>query len=69
MDRTRIVPGTDPRGYDYFWFGLHHSDSVPEASDLAAVAEGYISVTPLHYDLTHYELLTALEEGLSGASK
>lgn len=66
--RTRIVPGTDPRGYDYFWFGLDHTDSAPEASDLAAVAEGYISVTPLHFDLTHYELLTALEAGLAGAA-
>ncbi|MCW2393727.1 MULTISPECIES: 5'/3'-nucleotidase SurE [unclassified Sphingobium] len=69
IDRTRIVPGTDPRGYDYFWFGLHHSDSAPEASDLAAVSEGYVSVTPLHYDLTHYELLTALEAGLAGAGE
>ncbi len=55
------------RGYDYFWFGLHHASSTPEASDLSAVSDGYISITPLHYDLTHYELLTTLEEGLAGA--
>jgi len=66
-ERTQIVPGVDPRGYDYFWFGLDHSDAAPEASDLAAVSEGYVSVTPLHFDLTHYELLATLEEGLAGA--
>jgi len=67
VDRTRIVKATDPRGYDYFWFGLDHSDSTPEASDLAAVASGYVSVTPLHYDLTHDASLVALEASLDDA--
>jgi len=67
VDRTRIVRGTDPRGYDYFWFGLDHSDSTPEASDLAAVADGYISVTPLHFDLTHDASLAALQATMDGA--
>ena len=52
VDRTHIVEGTDPRGYRYYWFGLGSSSSVPEGSDLAAIAEGYVTVTPLHYDLT-----------------
>ena len=52
VDRTKIVEGTDPRGYRYYWFSLGSSDAVPEGSDLAAIAEGYITVTPLHYDLT-----------------
>ena len=68
VGRNRIVPCRDPRGYEYFWFGLDHTDSAPEASDLAAVADGYISVTPLHYDLTHYELLATLEEALAGVN-
>lgn len=67
VERTRIVKGTDPRGYDYFWFGLDHSDSTPEASDLAAVAEGYISVTPLHFDLTHDASLAGLKATLDSA--
>jgi 5'-nucleotidase len=60
--RTSIVGGTDPRGYDYFWFGLNHSDSVPADTDLAAVADGYIAITPLHFDLTHDASLAALEQ-------
>lgn len=67
VERTRIVKGTDPRGYDYFWFGLDHSDSAPEASDLAAIAEGYIAITPLHFDLTHDASLTSLSGALTEA--
>jgi 5'-nucleotidase len=52
VDRTRIVEQTDPRGYRYYWFGLGPSDAMPEGSDLAAIAQGYVTVTPLHYDLT-----------------
>jgi 5'-nucleotidase len=52
VDRTRIVKGRDPRGYDYYWLTLGNSDALPEHSDLAAIAQGYITVTPLHYDLT-----------------
>jgi len=64
VDRTRIIEGMDPRGYPYYWFGLDHSDSTPHASDLAAVAEGYISITPLHFDLTHEASLRTLEAAL-----
>jgi 5'-nucleotidase len=59
VDRTRIVESTDPRGYRYYWFGLGSSSSVPEGSDLAAIAEGYVTVTPLHYDLTQDSALAA----------
>jgi len=64
VSRTRIVEGMDPRGYPYYWFGLDHSDSVPQASDLAAVAEGYVSITPLHFDLTHEASLRALQAAI-----
>jgi 5'-nucleotidase len=57
--RTNIVEGVDPRGYAYFWYGLGTSDAVPEGTDLAAVAEGYVTVTPLHYDLTQDSGLAA----------
>lgn len=59
IDRTRIVEGTDPRGYRYYWFGLGSSDAVPEGSDLAAIADGYVTVTPLHYDLTQDSAMAA----------
>ena len=52
--RLKIVQRTDPRGYDYFWFGLGPMIHTPgHSTDLEAIADGYIAVTPLHLDLTH----------------
>jgi len=52
--RLKIVQRTDPRGYDYFWFGLGPAVQTPgHETDLEAIADGYVSVTPLHLDLTH----------------
>lgn len=60
--RLRIVQRVDTRGYDYFWFGLGPLLHTPShATDLEAVAEGYISVTPLFLDLTHQASLSRLE--------
>ena len=52
--RGSIVEGTDPRGYRYYWFGLHGVEHTPaHDSDLEAIADNYIAVTPLQLDLTH----------------
>lgn len=61
--RLRIVERTDPRGYQYFWFGLGPMIETPSHStDLEAIADGYIAVTPLHLDLTHGPSLGRLSE-------
>jgi 5'-nucleotidase len=52
--RLRIDQRTDPRGYDYFWFGLGPMIETPgHSTDLEAISDGYVAVTPLHLDLTH----------------
>lgn len=49
-----IVEAFDPVGRPYLWIGDFSSDaSVDPDTDLAAVMQGEISVTPLHLDLTH----------------
>ena len=59
--RGSIVEGTDPRGYTYYWFGLHGIEhSLGHDSDLEAIDDGYVSVTPLQLDLTHDASLAAL---------
>lgn len=59
--RGSIVEGRDPRGSRYFWFGLHAIEHTADhGTDLEATAEGYISVTPLQLDLTHYPAIDAL---------
>jgi 5'-nucleotidase len=49
---------TDPRGRVYFWTSpsLRTREPHPD-SDVFALNEGYITVTPLHFDLTHRALL------------
>ena len=66
--RLRIVQRKDPRGYDYFWFGLAPIVQTPgHSTDLEAIADGYVSVTPLHLDLTHDASLATLAQRLSVA--
>ena len=49
---------SDPRGKPYYWIGGERSGADNIAgSDNEAIADGYISVTPLHYDLTDYQSL------------
>ncbi|MGE5390341.1 MAG: 5'/3'-nucleotidase SurE, partial [Deltaproteobacteria bacterium] len=48
----------DPRGNTYYWMGggVIEEEQEPE-SDVKAVQESYISVTPIHLDLTDYKLI------------
>ena len=61
--RGSVVEGTDPRGYRYYWFGLHGIEHTPgHDTDLEAIADGFVAVTPLHLEMTHEPLLLALAE-------
>ncbi|QFT76909.1 5'/3'-nucleotidase SurE [Erythrobacter sp. THAF29] len=56
--RGSIVEGRDPRGHRYFWFGLHAIEhTLDHGTDLEAIDEGYVAVTPLQLDLTHHSSL------------
>jgi 5'-nucleotidase len=53
-----LTRALDPNGREYFWIGGGESKWWGgEESDFRAVHDGYISVTPLHLDLTNYKLL------------
>lgn len=59
--RLRIVGNADPRGFPYYWFGLGPMAGTPgHSTDLEAVDDGYIAITPLHLDLTHHQSMAAL---------
>lgn len=61
--RGSIVEGRDPRGYRYFWFGLHAIEHTRDhGTDLEAIEEGFVAVTPLQLDLTHYSTIGILAE-------
>jgi 5'-nucleotidase len=58
---------TDLRGREYFWVGFRQlRSSPPEGTDLRALYDGKISVTPLHIDLTHLPTVHDLKGRLGG---
>jgi 5'-nucleotidase len=60
--RDQIVEKTDPRGKFYYWIGGEDPTwAHDDASDFAAVSEGYVSVTPLTFELTDYKGIVDLE--------
>ncbi len=58
-----IVEKRDPRGRKYYWIGGDYlsNEEVP-GSDLEAVEENYVSITPIHLDLTNYAALRTLRK-------
>jgi 5'-nucleotidase len=55
----RLDEGKDPRGVPFYFIGGDAPTSVPErGTDVGALAEGYVSVTPLQLDLTAYRAVT-----------
>jgi 5'-nucleotidase len=58
---NRLDERTDPRNKPYYWIGGDAPTGVPErGTDVGALAEGFVSVTPLQLDLTAYRALTDL---------
>ncbi|MDD3024060.1 MAG: 5'/3'-nucleotidase SurE [Syntrophomonadaceae bacterium] len=48
----------DPRGDTYYWMGGGVMDEPQEeSSDVKAVQDSFISITPIHFDLTNYRLI------------
>jgi 5'-nucleotidase len=58
-----VIEKKDPRGRPYYWIGATPpKGDIEQGTDLSAVSEKYISMTPLHLDLTDYGSLTLLED-------
>jgi 5'-nucleotidase len=58
-----VIENSDPRGRSYYWIGagnLGFQDL--EGTDFHAVQNGYVSVTPLHLDLTNYAAMDRLRQ-------
>ena len=64
-----VIPNEDPRGKTYYWIG---GERLPfrggTETDVGAVAAGFISVTPLHADMTNYPELEKLKQLNDGKS-
>lgn len=57
----KIVPREDTRRVPYYWIGFDRTRSnPPRGTDLRAIYDGRISVTPLHLNLTHADTMPDL---------
>ena len=62
---TSITERHDPKGRPYYWIEEGQDEWQPhDRSDYQAVRDGYVSVTPLHPDLTAHHALAAVGSGL-----
>ena len=60
---TSVAERHDPKGRPYFWIEEGQDEWEPhDRSDYQAVRDGYVSVTPLHPDLTAHAALSLIED-------
>ncbi len=52
---------TDPRENVYYWISSRSQSDREEKDDVGALAAGFITITPIQYDLTRYDLLDTLQ--------
>jgi 5'-nucleotidase len=63
--KDRLESRSDPWGSTYYWLGgTVVADASEEGTDVEAVAGGYISVTPVHLDLTAHDALDRVRDWL-----
>ena len=61
--RDQLDHRQDPRGKSYYWIGGDAPSGVRETgTDYGAIKAGYVSLTPLHLDLTGYAVLDELRK-------
>ncbi len=61
--RDKLDRRVDPRGKPYYWIGGDSPTAIPdEGTDFNALERGYVSVTPLHLDLTDFEAIKSLRK-------
>lgn len=60
---NEVVHRQHPHGYDYYWMTGKYRDDEPDAkdNDRWALANGYISVTPMLMDVTAYDMLDKMK--------
>lgn len=65
----RVEKRADPLGRPYYWLGGSLAEEAAGAeagSDVRAVADGYVSITPIHLDLTAHALMPSLAGAVRG---
>ncbi|MHC1772503.1 MAG: 5'/3'-nucleotidase SurE [Flexilinea sp.] len=59
--RDELVSCVDPFGRPYYWFGgLPPYGDEDEGTDCGEISRGFVSITPVHLDLTAYETMESI---------
>ena len=60
----KLVERHDPRGHPYYWIGGEKpgGDIALHGTDIWALANHYVSITPVHMDMTNHALIQELQE-------
>ncbi|MDO9545192.1 MAG: 5'/3'-nucleotidase SurE [Pelolinea sp.] len=59
----QLIKREDPQGRPYYWIGGEAPTGVPnEGTDIGALSQRYVSITPLSLDLTAYDFKEILSE-------
>ena len=59
--REELIRRMDPRGRPYYWIGGPGPTGIrEEGTDIWALANGYVSITPLQLDLTAYDVINSI---------
>ena len=62
-----LSEGRDPRGRHYYWIGpAQMTGGAAPGTDLAALADACVSITPIHLNMTHWAVADALRGALEG---
>jgi 5'-nucleotidase len=65
----KIVEQQDPRGRSHYWIGGGEPRwEALEGTDMAAVHDGFVAVSPVHLDLTHHRALAQMADWSSALS-
>jgi len=57
------IPSQDPKGNTLYWIGpVGEELDAGEGTDFDAIRNGYVSITPIHTDLTQYQSLQELQD-------
>ena len=63
-----VIRMTDPRGRAIYWVGPAGAEQdAGEGTDFHAVRNGFVSVTPIHVDLTRHDAIPTVADWLPGA--
>ena len=68
-EKGDITKWHDPRGEPFYWIASSYRGEETDEleTDLACISENYMTLTPLHLDLTHYKTLDRLKKAFADA--